>query len=88
MVESEITGTGRINRPESSGTMKRRSQKLTCQSNWFKKAPKEDKEPQSRKRKSGTQIPQNAKRAKVESVLFVPHTPGSEYCRIQMMNNK
>ena len=81
ILKGELEGKGRINRPESHGKTKRRVEKLVGKTNWFKE-PKEKEEQgktQGRKEaKEGKKKGKMTKKAKIESVLFVPYTKNSE----------
>ena len=77
MVEAEITGSGQINRPESMGVNRRRAEKLNSQSTWFKKKPKNVDTSNPRKRRSERHDGPQSKRAKLESVLFIPFSRNS-----------
>ena len=56
----------------------RRVQRLVGRTNWFWKSPKEKEDPFGRKRKlpPGAEASES-KRAKLKSVIFIPHTPES-----------
>ena len=81
MVEAEDAGQRKINRPRWEGAITRRYKKIGAKANWFRKSKKSGacKLPGPTSGKSGKAA--NRARGKdeesdVESILFVPHTPG------------
>ena len=72
----EIKGTGWVNRPESSGETKRRANRLTGKSTWFKEKQffEDTNEETSNKSKPSGKEKQRNPPAKVEGVMFVPYT--------------
>ena len=72
----EIKGTGWVNRPESSGETKRRANRLTGKSTWFKEKQffeDTNKETSNKSKPSGKEKHRNPP-AKIEGVMFVPYT--------------
>ena len=83
MVTAEMKDGSPINRPEKSGRKARRVKRLTGKSTWFKRKPKGQDLPNTKKANcrstpgAKVQAP-----ASPETVLFVPHTPNSELKKV------
>ena len=80
-MKGELQGSRRINRLESHRKTRRRVEKLVGKNNWFRE-PKEPKEQwKAENRRNGkTQKGKNGKntrKAKIESVIFVPYAKDS-----------
>ena len=89
MVRVEEEGGRRVNRPRWEGATERRYKKLGGKSNWFKKRVNNEKVASVH---SGTHKPPGptsqrsnkveSRQDQIETVIFVPHTPGSELAKL------
>ena len=81
MVKTEESGGRKVNRPRWEGATTRRYKKLGAKSNWFrKKGGGNNKEITGGKgKKSHRKV--GAEDNRIETIMFVPHTPGGELVR-------
>ena len=83
MVRTEAEGGRKVNRPRWEGARTRRYKKLGAKSNWFKKSKKsknDSREFSGGPKKCGRRV--EGAEAEIETVMFVPHTPGGELARL------
>ena len=78
MWTAEVTGTGHVNRPSHVTFEKRRAARLVGSSTWFQKEKETNEESPKTWTKRRRHKPATQPAAKkIESILFVPYTPGS-----------
>ena len=83
MIQGELKGTGKVNRPEHMGRIARRHKHLLGKGSWFRKTGGDPNQESTslgiKGRQSKNKKPTGAK---PETVLFVPHTPGGALKKI------
>ena len=75
MVRDEADGGRKVNRPRQDGEEERRYKRLAGKSTWFKgskKGTKKEKQPRKRRGPTGGR----GQTKEIDTVMFVPHTPG------------
>ena len=88
MVKEEESGGRKVNRPRWEGAGARRLKKLGGKANWFKRKSKNITVKGESGRKGGsTKGKKNCDNKEVETVMFVPQTPGGELMRLLQMTN-
>ena len=76
MVETEEKGGRKVNRPRWDGEKERRYRKLGAKASWYKR---KSKMPETKyKGRGGGKRRGPEEESDIETVLFVPHTPGGE----------
>ena len=83
MVKEEEAGGRKVNRPRWEGASSRRLKKLGAKANWFKRKGKSNIKVAWKSRgkgRSGKKVAEE--NTEIESIMFVPHTPGGELARI------
>ena len=79
MVKEEEEGGRRVNRPRQDGEEERRFKKLAGKSNWFRSPAKKAV---SNRKLNRRRMPSKRTKVKtVDTVMFVPHTPGGELAK-------
>ena len=81
MVKTEEEGGRRVNRPRWERTRERRFKKLGGKANWFKKVENSSNKYCNKGGKGSREISQGIE-GKIETVMFVPHTPGGQLARL------
>ena len=82
IVQGEITGKGKVNRPEHMGRIARRHKHLLGKGSWFRKTGDQNKEAINLGNKGRRNKCQKPSGTKPETVLFIPHTPGGALKKI------
>ena len=79
MVKEEEDGGRRVNRPRQDGEEERRYKKLAGKSNWFRSPAKKAVSVRKLNRR---RMPSKRTQVKtVDTVMFVPHTPGGDLAK-------